>query len=130
MDILTTTDKIPPSTLTPDFLRGVYLAGTYAVSGIGTSLSILLLKAVVQNSTASSLEILKSLTINLSTQIILHTAGFLFRMGGDVLGDYMYVHGPMSAPAFGMILGAWYLIQRKNEDNNDDNGGSTPKKED
>ena len=113
INILTTTDHVPASTLTKDFLRGVYLAGTYAVSGIGWTLSTLLLKAVCVNSATECLDILHCLAINVSSQVIQHSIGYIAGSGGEALGDYMYVHGPMSAPALGMIFAAIYLVQPK-----------------
>eukprot|EP00567_Pseudictyota_dubia_P005263 CAMPEP_0197463118 /NCGR_PEP_ID=MMETSP1175-20131217/60965_1 /TAXON_ID=1003142 /ORGANISM="Triceratium dubium, Strain CCMP147" /LENGTH=278 /DNA_ID=CAMNT_0042998797 /DNA_START=44 /DNA_END=880 /DNA_ORIENTATION=- len=115
-ETLTATDKVPSSTLTPVFLRGAYLAGSYVVLGTGWSIAGNLTKAVVQNSAPDCQECLQCFAMNLSTQVALHTIGYLTHFGGDALGDYMYVHGPMSAPVLAMILGTWCLaLGRPNE---------------
>lgn len=109
VEMLTTTDHVPTTTLTQEFLRGTYLAGTYAVLGIGWSVSTCLVWEVMKNSAQGCKSALTSFTINLSTQVVLHSIGYLLGIGGEALGDYMYVHGPMSASVFAMIFGAHYL---------------------
>ena len=110
-DTLTTTDKVPSATLAEPFLRGVYLAGTYAVLGTGWSIATNLGRSVVQNSASDCEECLKAFAINLGVQVALHSIGYLANFGGDDLGDYMFVHGPMSAPVLAMVVGAWCLVQ-------------------
>ena len=113
IDTLTSTDHVPMSTLTKDFLRGTYLAGTYAVLGIGWSLSAnLLWEVLFQNSAVGCRNVLTSFAVNLTTQVALHSIAYLLNSRGEALGDYMFVHGPMSAPVLAMILGARYLVQR------------------
>ena len=69
-DLLTSTDKVPLTTLTKAFLRDVYLAGTYSVLGIGWSLGTCLTQAaLVENSTRRTLECLTGVVTNLVTQI-------------------------------------------------------------
>ena len=110
-DTLSTTDKVSASTLTESFLRSVYLAGSYVVLGTGWSIAGNLMKSVVQNSSPECEESLKAFAINLGTQVILHSIGYLAGFGGDALGDYMFVHGPMSAPVLAMVVGVWCLVK-------------------
>ena len=63
--LLVTQDKIPLVRLTSEFLRGVYLAGTYTVTPIGWCHATLLTQAVVQNSRRDCYTILKSIGIQL-----------------------------------------------------------------
>ena len=105
-------DQVPLSRLTPDFLRGVYLAGTYSVLAIGWSIATCLSQAVIlTNSKQDCYKALCCPTMNISTQVILHSICYMTGGGGPDLHQYMFVHGPMSAPVLLLALAGTYLCR-------------------